>query len=241
MNGLAYENISDIPHDTQCDARTILQIEKRNKQAINLLSNELSIIKESGELVREQNNDLSNNLKSMKDDVSILLQLMQQQNPTNPLLLESSSTSKTTESNPTLPINDSPHDLTLNHSFRGWFVNNSICQNKNVIEIFIHWNKYSLSSGHVNDKKNKTTHTSFAKYSKMYKTMESILQPTSIDDYPHNNIPNQIIWEKKYTTLLSAKFIELRLVGKSKKGSAMTVATINCLEDYAKKHKINYK
>ena len=76
MNGLAYENISDISHDTQCDALTILQIEKRNKQAINLLSNELSIIKESGELVREQNNDLSNNLKSLKDDVSILLQLM---------------------------------------------------------------------------------------------------------------------------------------------------------------------
>ena len=202
MNGLAYENISDIPHDTQCDARTILQIEKRNKQAINLLSNELTIIKESGELIREQNNELSNNLKSLKDDVSKLLQIMQQQNPTNSLLLESSSTSKATISNPILPINDSPHDLTLNHSFRDWFVNNSIRQHKNVIEFFNHWNKYSLSSGHVNDKKNKTTHTSFAKYSKMYKIMESILQPASIDDYPHNNIQNQFFGRKIYNIII---------------------------------------
>ena len=44
MNALAYENISDIPYDTQCDARTILQMENGHKQAINLLSTELTTI-----------------------------------------------------------------------------------------------------------------------------------------------------------------------------------------------------
>ena len=149
----------------------------------------------------------------------------------------STSTSESIESNNNVPITVAPHDLTLNHSFSGWLVNNSICQGKNVIEIFIQWNKYSLSSGHVNDKHNNTTHSFFTKYSKMYKKMKLILRPSLIDAYPHNNIPNQITWEKKYTSLLSEQFISLWLVGKSNKRTAMPIAPINQLENYAKKNK----
>lgn len=230
MNALAYENISDIPYDTQCDARTILQTENRHKQAINLLSKELTAMKETDEITKQQNTELSHNLKSLQNDVSILLQAMKQQHPTNPIFLVSTSTSESQVSNNTIPLTASPYDLTLNHSFHGWFVNDSIRLRKDVIEIFIHWNKYSLSNGHMNDKRNKTTHSSFAKYSKLYKTMQFILQPSTITTYPHNSISDQVMWEKKYVSLLSEQFILLGLVGKSKKRTA----PINRLEKYAR-------
>ena len=209
VNGLAYENIGDIPHDTQCDARTILQMEKRHKQAVNLLSTKLTT--------------MSFKLTTVKNDVSEILQLMKQRHPDNK------------ETKNIVPSSVAPHDLTLNPSFQGWFVNDSIRQNKNTIEIFIHWNKYSLLKGHDNDKRNKTKHNFFAKYSKLYKTMKSILLPTLIDNYPHNGISNQIAWEKKYTKLLSEQFIQLELVGKSKKRTV----PINVLEKYAKEIKKN--
>ena len=116
-----------------------------------------------------------------------------------------------------------------------------IRQNKNTIEIFIHWNKYRLVVGHENDKVNKTTHHCFAKYSNLYKTMKSMLLPTLIDDYPHNDIANQLDWEIKYSKLLSEKFVELELIGKSKKRKAMAIATINILEKYASDLKKNKK
>ena len=144
--------------------------------------------------------------------------------------MTSTSSSESKVTNDIVLITVAPYDLTLNPSFHGWFINNSIRQSKNTIEIFIHWNKYCLLSGHANDKRNKTTHSSFAKYSKMYKTMEIILRPLLIDVYPHNNIANQISWEKKYTSLLSEQFVLLGLVGKSKKRIAMAVAPINELE-----------
>ena len=139
MNGLAYENISDSPYDTQCDARTILQMKNRHKQAINLLSTELTTMKQTDEIVQEHFNvELANDLKCMKNVVSILLQFMKQLHPINLSLMMSTSSSESKVTNDTVSITVAPHDLTLNPSFHGWFVNHSICQSKNVIEIFIH-------------------------------------------------------------------------------------------------------
>ena len=76
----------------------------------------------------------------MKNDVSNLLQFMKQLHPANPLLMLSTSSSESKVTNDIVPITVAPHDLTLNPSFHGWFVNNSIRQSKNTIEIFIHWN-----------------------------------------------------------------------------------------------------
>ena len=89
-------------------------------------------------------------------------------------------------------------------------------------------------SGHANDKRNKTTHSSFAKYSKMYKIMELILLPSLIDNYPHSDISNQISWEKKYTSSLFGQFVRLGLVDKIKKRTTMAIAPINELEKYAR-------
>ena len=63
----------------------------------------------------------------MKNDVSILLQFMKQQHQTGPILMMATSSSESTVSNDTVPITVSPHNLTLNPSFHGWSVNNSIC------------------------------------------------------------------------------------------------------------------
>ena len=226
MHALAYENISDIPHDTQCDARTILQMENRHKQAVNLLSTKLTTV--SAELTT-----VTAELTTIKNDVSEILRLVKQSNPPNPVSMLYSTLLESNEMIDTEPISVAPHDLTLNPSFKDWFVNDAIRQKKNTIEIFIHWNKYRLLQGHENDKGNKTKHTSFGKYSKLYKTMISILLPTKIDSYPHDDISNQIAWENKYATLLSEKFIQLELIGKSKKRAA----TINVLETYATQFK----
>lgn len=183
MSALAYENISDIPHNTKCDARTILQIKKRYKEAVNLLSTKLTTV--------------TTELTTVKNDVSEILWLVRQSNPTNHVSMLSRSLLESNDEIDIEPIIVAQHDLTLNPSFKSWFLNNLIRQNRNTIETFIHWNKYRLLMGHENDKGNKTTHSPFAKYSKLYKTMKSMLLPTLIDDYPHNDISNQIAWGNK--------------------------------------------